>query len=1037
MLVDNINRKVEKNVSNMGIANFINEEVSASKKFELKINDKATISESNSININEPVYNNPSKSDNTASKNSDNMNKDLMTDSENRKNQMIVLSNTVTADDFREIEKDGFSFSDTDSGVILSESDKIKAALAEHGVDISKYGGLSDKELEAIAGSPELAMQMKASFDKNDVPINEDNLKDMAASVEKIKSMSELSTSAAVYMIRNQLLPTIDNVYKAQCVGSQKSNIVGMTESDYIELKPQIIELLQSEGIEPNEDTLNYARILMDNCEEVNADNIVYLDDLYGLSNELSDIDMEKLYDRMTLAISEGGRPGDGLLIDGYSLIDQAENAYNVINSVSDEEVDYLVQNDKEINVKNLESASKTDKSNYVRLDGDLRAITARRQLEETRLMMTINANYTLLKKGIAIDTKPLVELVEDLKNAENSFYKDMLGRSGGIDSEENIATFHTTTKVIEAIKYQPAYAITLTSNNESFNTIYTRGASLQAELNRASQSYETMMTAPRLDLGDSLDKALRNVDDILKDIGLDITESNQRAVRILAYNETPITPENVVKIKAVDEEVQRAFKNMTPSTTLEMIRKGLSPLDMSIEELNNISTEIQKDNSENDSEKFSKFLYKLEQNKQITREERNSYIGIYRLIAQVEESDGAVIGSLINRGSKITMRNLLTAVRSNYKSKIDYTIDDNFSREQIIGGKKIDEQIESAYNMNCLKDVAEEITKIPTEVIDDNLWENMTPEELKEYITNADEEILNQDEELEFEYAKSKLQEFENIKTMSDDVYRFLDRYDIENSMANILAASRLIKNPNIALRKLWNDINIPADEAEMINQMKSQVMEQFGESVKTPKELADAQEALAEVATRAMDTMIIEGEEVSAQDINELRMINKQLQICTKKAKEESYMIPIETSEGISGISLKVIRGMRNKGFVDIFFRGELMGKIAASLEAKEGGVSGVIAVSDDETRKLVADNIGMLAENITHGMREMVDIRVAYIPEISSEQFEMSSLHKEAQLKEEKKDYVQANFDYKVQTKRLYNIAESFVKTISDLF
>lgn len=1037
MLVDNINRKVEKNVSNMGIANFINEEVSASKKFELKINDKATISESNSININEPVYNNPSKSDNTASKNSDNMNKDLMTDSENRKNQMIVLSNTVTADDFREIEKDGFSFSDTDSGVILSESDKIKAALAEHGVDISKYGGLSDKELEAIAGSPELAMQMKASFDKNDVPINEDNLKDMAASVEKIKSMSELSTSAAVYMIRNQLLPTIDNVYKAQCVGSQKSNIVGMTESDYIELKPQIIELLQSEGIEPNEDTLNYARILMDNCEEVNADNIVYLDDLYGLSNELSDIDMEKLYDRMTLAISEGGRPGDGLLIDGYSLIDQAENAYKVINSVSDEEVDYLVQNDKEINVKNLESASKTDKSNYVRLDGDLRAITARRQLEETRLMMTINANYTLLKKGIAIDTKPLVELVEDLKNAENSFYKDMLGRSGGIDSEENIATFHTTTKVIEAIKYQPAYAITLTSNNESFNTIYTRGASLQAELNRASQSYETMMTAPRLDLGDSLDKALRNVDDILKDIGLDITESNQRAVRILAYNETPITPENVVKIKAVDEEVQRAFKNMTPSTTLEMIRKGLSPLDMSIEELNNISTEIQKDNSENDSEKFSKFLYKLEQNKQITREERNSYIGIYRLIAQVEESDGAVIGSLINRGSKITMRNLLTAVRSNYKSKIDYTIDDNFSREQIIGGKKIDEQIESAYNMNCLKDVAEEITKIPTEVIDDNLWENMTPEELKEYITNADEEILNQDEELEFEYAKSKLQEFENIKTMSDDVYRFLDRYDIENSMANILAASRLIKNPNIALRKLWNDINIPADEAEMINQMKSQVMEQFGESVKTPKELADAQEALAEVATRAMDTMIIEGEEVSAQDINELRMINKQLQICTKKAKEESYMIPIETSEGISGISLKVIRGMRNKGFVDIFFRGELMGKIAASLEAKEGGVSGVIAVSDDETRRLVADNIGMLAENITHGMREMVDIRVAYIPEISSEQFEMSSLHKEAQLKEEKKDYVQANFDYKVQTKRLYNIAESFVKTISDLF
>ena len=49
--------------------------------------------------------------------------------------------------------------------------------------------------------------------------------------------------------------------------------------------------------------------------------------------------------------------------------------------------------------------------------------IRAKRQLEEIRLAMTAEANYALLKKGISIDTKPLEELVENLKEQENAIY--------------------------------------------------------------------------------------------------------------------------------------------------------------------------------------------------------------------------------------------------------------------------------------------------------------------------------------------------------------------------------------------------------------------------------------------------------------------------------------------------------------------------------------------------------------------------------------------------------------------------------------
>ena len=53
----------------------------------------------------------------------------------------------------------------------------------------------------------------------------------------------------------------------------------------------------------------------------------------------------------------------------------------------------------------------------------------------------------------------------------------------------------------------------------------------------------------------------------------------SRRAVRILAYNSTEITEDNIKQIKSVDEKVQRAFSDMTPAVTIEMIKRGISPV--------------------------------------------------------------------------------------------------------------------------------------------------------------------------------------------------------------------------------------------------------------------------------------------------------------------------------------------------------------------------------------------------------------------------------------------------------------------------
>lgn len=107
--------------------------------------------------------------------------------------------------------------------------------------------------------------------------------------------------------------------------------------------------------------------------------------------------------------------------------------------------------------------------------------------------------------------------------------------------------------------------------------------------------------------------------------------------------------------------------------------------------------------------------------------------------------------------------------------------------------------------------------------------------------------------------------------------------------------------------------------------------------------------------------------------------------------------------------------------------------MGKVAAAFEAKEDRISGVIATSDEQTRQILSDNLPMFAESLNNNGKESVDLRVVYIPELSMETFEASSLQKEISIEKDET----SNKENQVQTSRLYHVAEGFIQTITEIF
>ena len=160
---------------------------------------------------------------------------------------------------------------------------------------------------------------------------------------------------------------------------------------------------------------------------------------------------------------------------------------------------------------------------------------------------------------------------------------------------------------------------------------------------------------------------------------------------------------ENITNIKLYDAKVNELIQNLKPSVTVELIRQGTNPLELSIDELNTTVKSLLSETGASEEEKYSEYLVNLDNKKELTQEERTSYIGIYRLLNNVEKTDGAAIGATVKAGREVTLANLLTAVRTIKKGSMDVSIDETFGGidELTFSKKTITSQVQAAFSGN------------------------------------------------------------------------------------------------------------------------------------------------------------------------------------------------------------------------------------------------------------------------------------------------------------------------------------------------
>ena len=973
-----------------------------------------------------------------------------------QKDYMTVMSNTMSEEDFARLQKEGYHPGDMEIEEVVTIVDAIKAELVKGGTQVDGYTDDLDADtLQEITGSEAFARELYRQFKIHDIPVTQENVAGVRQAYERAAGMKTPEDGTVKYMVENHMEPTIDELYRAgyssttdsrQSHGYYAADANGYyarkaEEYNWEQLEPQMARVLEEAGLEVTEENLENAKWLVQAGIPLTAESVGRLCEIKQVEMPQ---EMEQILSAAAAAIADGKSAGSANLVDGRSNLEKAADYVQAYAQISDEAVDQAASQGQELNLHNLQKAQEQIDQSGV-MQGTPEQISARRQLEEVRLMMTIDANRKLLESGYSIDTTELEELVEALKRLEQEQNQALFGGSDAAGAADQAALYEQTRQKTAEIPYLPAAVLARYISEEELFTlesVHTNGTALKDAYDAARESYETLMTAPRADMGDSIRKAFRNVDDILTDMGLETNEENRRAVRILGYNSMDITGDNIDAVKKYDMELRQTMRKMTPAATLQAIRDGRNPLEMSIEELNTYLDDSSQDAAAKE-EKFSKYLYKLEKNHGISEQEREAYIGIYRMFRQIEKTDDAAVGSLLKEGASLSFGNLLTAMRSTRRQGMDYTVDDSFNGVDGVSiNKSITDQILSGFTTLGTNSAGQDAGGYQQEPEGQHAGENrqdmsgyygqlageiadhMEPEMLAQMQLSPEmtmEQFADElyrmpaDQEAETAWQRELMQQYGDLGEVEEAVIKELLAYKQPVTANHLTAAMQLRKDSGFVYRKL-NEFDKKADK-HRVRDAADGLLDKFTDRESAAKAYDDMQTTFEEILDETRDS------DISYLDLKALQSCQKQLSLTGRLAGEENYHIPVEIHGELTAINLKILHGSES-GKVTAVVHTERYGQIAARFHVRNNTVSGYIACSTKEGMQMMRERGEALKEKLFAKEGETgQQLKEGNIGIIYSEETNVD-------------DYAGnvSSQDDQVETAELYKIARAFITSVA---
>ena len=881
-------------------------------------------------------------------KEADDVKSQIMASASDAKLSLKALMMKLSGADAVKLDGDGFNLTDATPDDMVNIIEKIKIELAMHSDDYVNYGtAVSKDKIESVTGSAATAASVESRMQGADIAVNDESVAEVKGTLEKSKELKPLSENTKNYMVANGIEPSIAGIYQAQAATSSSISADGVTigkyanaisDADFEALRPGIEKIIASAGLEVNDKTLADARAFIDAQIPVTKENLEYKAQLDLIDIDMIHADSDEMLNKILDNMKLGGK-AENTLVTG-SPIDDIRTALDTINRAEYADAANVVLKGETFTIASLKlemdarsfrieysAASVSTGNSEVRnqvSDVQQAADKAYDTLVTARVLMSANASIYLVKNNISILTTPIDELNSMLMEYE---------QADEMYEEAQIAY----TDVLEARK--------------TLNEIVRNPARVFASMfDKMNETYEAVGTQIRGDLGDSLKKAVQgSADDIIKELGLEETDEDKEAIKVLAANNMDMTKENVEIVKSVNAMINNLIKNMKPETVLNMIKDGVNPMNASIEEVNEYLTEANDKASKDNEEKFSKFLYKLDRTNGITKEQRKQFIGIYQMMNIFTRDAGVAAGALIKQGAEVTMNNLMTAYNSRKHYDMDTVIDENTGMAEVSGIANYYSALFMAngglVTPNTLKNV-------------DNS-SGIGEQSVEMFIEQLED---NYDAAAEEQYYEEYLKEQQAAVQAGADILRQIRNADTEIDSGNIQAVKAFLESgqfPDIRGVKTTRDY--ARDSIEKIGHK--------GKLSLMYEEMKDeTEEELQEVLSKAgdLDTQI----DVNYEGFLDLRLKDRTIGYIKNLALRHDYRIPYITDSGSIGmLKLTLVQDDDNKGRISVNMLSNVLGKVSVEAKADRDSL-GMYIVSDTA----VSDEGIQLLDDMEESLKEV---------------------------------------------------------------
>lgn len=831
------------------------------------------------------------------------------------KENLKSILGDMDGSDYERLKQWGMAPADDDSEAVVTVYERIQIQLMTYCENYVAAGmSIDESKMAKVLGS-----------------------KAMASAVAKAGEAVKFNDNAKEYMLKNNMEPTVDNVYKAVHSAGTK-DIAAVSDAD---IENAVSKKLVKEGYQLSNENIKNAVWLVSRQIPLTVENMTKLQELNQIDEfKAGDEEaLESLSKNIAYSLYFGAGEKNVYITDRYADLSDADEAIDILNSATEEAVELVAKEDKTLNIANLKAANKyIAENNYLRdesYSGNSKSMEYKQIIFEARIVMTTTSAYNLKRLGVDINYAEISKMVEEIKSEQDSFVNSMLKNEHMVADYNEKSIMSATFELMSSFSSIPnVVAAKVYSAEISFTMkeVHSSGMSLKAQYESANITYETFGTQVRKDLGDSYKKAFNNVDNILEETGVEINEANRRAARILGYNSMEITKESIISVREIATELDFLVDNLTPKTVMYLVKNGINPLEEDISKVNDKLLEINEEIGKDD-ENMGKYLWKLTKNGSINDEERKDYIELYRILNMISKNDGNVIGAVINEGRECTLKNLYSAYKSKKSSGFDISLDDNSKVNYV---KKSLTSFMSSAREKAIGDII-------------NNDKDISIEKLLDINSQYDDENENR-------YYEEEMERYNDLLQLSSKELNSIINGAGAGSISQI-AAYMEITGSNVFYKQLKEERETKDVVKAIENEINSD--DRLESLDKLYEELDRSGEAIMENVKLNMD--------LSLERFKSAENMAKNLRYMSSMAKKKHYFVPMEINGEMTGIRLTINKGAAEYSSVTVSMECEGLGKINSSFYFEENIVSGSILADNEQGTAIISKELGVFREKV----------------------------------------------------------------------